>query len=799
MIREKATMGLNIADYSKHAILLVIILTLTFIVFLPSLNNKFSNWDDPKYVYQNPTIQEFNKENVREMCFGYHEGHYHPLAMFSLAMDYSIGKLNPKTYHTTNLILHLCNTALVYIFILLLFGKIELAAITSALFGIHTLNVESVAWISERKTVLYSFFFLASLICYLYYLKEKNNKFYIFALLLFILSLLSKVVAVPLTMTLLAIDWLKERDLKDRKVIFEKVPFFALAVFFGVVAIYAQYGTDNTVRGYPVFTFFERIIFASYAFCQTLYKLIIPIDLSAFYPYPDKGTLPFIYWISLIIALLITAVAFYSVKKSRLYLFCFLFFVFNIVLLLQLFWQIGRVIMTDRYAYIASIGFFLAFGIAVNSIKVKKIFIYIPIIVYLFSIGILTWDRCKVWQDGISLWTDVIEKYPKVDEAYNNRGGAFAEEKEYKKAIADFDKAISISPTYIRPYNNRGMALAAMKDYKGAKNDFDKVIELNPDFEKAYYNRGNAFIAMGDTVSAIKDYTRALSINPNHLPTLNNRGFARRAIRDYKGAMEDFNKVIAIDPSNSEAYANRSLLKYDMGDTAGAELDNTAARKLDPSLPNPDLLLADSKSLKKDFAGALTGYDKVLQKDPDNAEVLLKRAMTKINLNNLKGAMEDLTKVITLKPDNFEAYYQRGVAKNKTGDHKGAIEDFNKLLQLKADNAGGLFNRGIARQDLNDIAGALSDYNKALEINPNLLEAYVSRGLLKFKQKDTKGAMEDYNKAISIRPDFAMAYNARGVLKFNTGDKKGACEDWRKATDLGDMYSKGFYERFCKE
>jgi protein O-mannosyl-transferase len=795
--KVKHTSSFNIADYRIHAILLVIIITLTFIIYLPSLNNKFTNWDDPDYVSMNPTIQEFSKENIKEILLGSTSGHYHPLTMLSLATDYSLGELNPKTYHITSLVLHMLNTALVFIFIILLFGKIELAAITSALFGVNTMNVEAVAWISERKTVLYTFFFLASLICYLYYLKNDKNKFYLFSLLFFILSLLSKVVAVPLAVTLLAIDWLKGRNLKDRKVIFEKIPFFALAVFFGMIAIYAQYGIDDNVRGYPVFSLFERIIFAAYAFCQTLYKLIIPLELSAFYPYPEKGMITFKFWLSLIIALFITAVAFYSVRKSRVYFFCFLFFVFNIVLLLQII-PIGRVILSDRYSYISSITFFLALGIAVESIKVKKIFIYIPLLAYILFIGFLTFNRSKVWYDSITLWTDVIEKYPKVDEAYNNRGIAFFEEKKYTQAIADFDKAISISPTYTRPYNNRGMARAALKDYEGAKKDFDKVIQAHPNFARAYYNRGNAFIAMKDTVSAIKDYTRVLAIDPDNILALNNRGFARRTLKDYKGAMEDFNKAIQIDAANSEAYANRALLKYDLGDAAGAEQDNATARRLNPSLPDTDLLHADSKSLKKDYKGALADYNKILQKDPDNVRVLIKRGITKINLNDLAGAMEDFTKVITLKPDYSEAYYHRGIVKNKTKDYKEAIEDFNQLLQLRPDYADGLFNRGVARQDLNDIEGALSDYNKAIEINSNLLEGYVRRGLLKSKRKDINGAMADYDKAISINPNFAMAYNARGVLKFNIKDRKGACTDWKKANDLGDINARGFYEKFCK-
>jgi protein O-mannosyl-transferase len=688
------------ADYRRHAIFLVTILIITFIVYLPCLDNNFVNWDDPDYIYQNPVIQKLNKENIKTMCFDFQVGHYHPLTMFSLAIDYSIGKLNPKTYHTTNLVLHLCNTALVFVFIFLLFEKTEPAAITSVLFGVSTMHVESVAWAADRKTVLYTLFFLVSLIFYLRYLKEKKNKFYAFTLLFFILSILSKEIAAPLAVTLIAIDWLKGRKLKDRKVIMEKIPFFAIALFSAMLGAFAQYGT-GAGGGYHKYDLFSRLIFAGYGFCQYLYKLIIPIDLSAYYPYPDKGIIPVEYWISFTIALLIAAAAFYSAKKDKRYLFCFLFFTLNFLVVSQIL-PSARVIMADRYSYLPSLGLFFALGIALD-IKVRKVFVYAFLLAYIFSIGILTFNRCKVWHDSFSLWEDVIEKYPgKVEESYNNRGIALAEQKKYKQANADFTLSISINPKLSKPFANRGITRTILNDYKGAKDDFDKLVELNPEFPDAYYLRGNVFMEMDDMVSAVKDYSKVLSIVPNHIKALNNRGFARRALKNYKEAIEDFDEAIKIHPGYAEAYVNRALLKYDLGDVAGAEQDNQMASKIDPSSAIPYLKSGDAKSFKKDFAGAIADYDRVLQKHPDNTEALFKRGTIKIKLNDFTGAIEDFTRLIALMPDNYEAYYQRGIAKNKLKDYKGAIGDFNQVLELKPDHADGLFNRGLARQELQE-------------------------------------------------------------------------------------------------
>ncbi|MFL5730980.1 MAG: tetratricopeptide repeat protein [Cytophagaceae bacterium] len=794
--KAKLNEGSGVSGMSTHVLLVSIILIITFIAYLPSLKNGFTNWDDPNYVYENGTIQKFNKENVTRMLTKDHMGNYHPLTMLSLALDFSMGKLKPKTYHLTNLLLHMVNTALVFIFIFLLFERTDLAAVTSALFGVHAIHVESVAWISERKDVLYTMFFLASLIFYLRYLKEFNIKYYFIAIGFFILSDLSKGMAVSLSLTLMAIDWLKERNLLDRKVILEKLPFFIISILVGIKAISAQSLSKDT-DGMPDYNFFERILFAAYGFCQYLYKLILPVNLSAFYSYPEKDTIPFEFWLYLALGILITAAAFYSIRKSREYFFCFMFFLFNIILVLQIL-PVGKAIMADRYAYVPSIGFFLLIAIALSQIKMDKAFTFIPVVLYVVILSAFTYERCKVWHDSFSLWTDVIEKQPKAGIAYNNRGVEYAERKNYERAIPEYDKAIELNPEHTEAYNNRGVARAALKNYSGAKQDYNKAIRLKPDYFDPYYNRGNAFIEMKDTLAAIRDYDKVLELNPYHSGALNNRGLARRMVKNYQGAMNDFNRAIELYPNNAEAYANRALLRTDMGDLKGAQEDNEKALALNPEFGNAYLQRANNKSQNKDYAGAISDYDEVLRSDPNNAEALFKRGVAKINLNNPAGGLADLNKVLSLQPQNAEALLQRGLAKNNSKDHKGAIEDYSKVLELKPGYSDAYCNRGIARAEMKDMKGALADYNKAIETKPDFLEAYSNRGLLKADLKDYKGAMADYNKAISINPEFSLAISNRGVLKYNMGDKKGACPDWDKARSLGNIQAKDFYEQFCK-
>jgi protein O-mannosyl-transferase len=800
MKKQHLSLSDKAGSNQRSIIFILIILLITYIAYLPSLKNGFTNWDDPNYVYKNAAIQDLNKENVKILLTKQHMGNYHPISMLSLALDYSFSKLKPKTYHTTNLLLHLANTVLVFIFISLLLGKIEVSAICAALFGIHTLHVESVAWISERKDVMYTLFFLASLIFYVKYVNENKRSFYFFSLLLFIFSCLSKGMAVSLSLILIAIDYLKGRDLFGKKVIFEKIPFFILSFVFGIIAINAQRLGPDT-EGIPDYNFFNRLIFASYGMIQYFIKLTLPLQLSAFYPYPEKGSLPLIFWISLLLSIGIISFVFYSARKNKELTFCFLFFLFNIVMVLQIL-PVGKAIMADRYAYVPSIGFFLLIGIAYDKISnTNPAYKRIAILFLLFYIGIImlfTYERCKVWKDSLTLWTDAIEKFNTVGIAYNNRGVAYAELKSYKNSIDDYNQAIKLNPKNSEAYNNKGVALSYLKEYKESINNYNKAIEVRPNYPDAYYNRANAFISLEDPQRAILDYNKVIQLSPHHSGALNNRGLAKRMVNDFKGSQEDFDLVIRLFPNNAEAYGNRSLVRLDLKDYAGAEEDSRKAKELNPLLTEVSLQSGNAKSLQNDFKGAIIEYTHVIENDPNNFDAFMKRGMAKISLNDLSGGMEDISSSIKLKPYNADAYMQRGIVKNTMNNYAEAIEDYNKAIELKPDFADAFCNRGITKYNIKDMKGSISDYNKALTINPQFEVAYSNRGLLKSNLKDLNGAMIDYNKSIEINPNFALAYSNRGVLKFNMGNKKGACEDWKKGAEMNDLNSRNFLERFCK-
>ncbi len=655
---------------------LAVISIATIVVYAPAFNNEITNWDDDNYIVKNEWLKEINSKNLNSIFTEYYMGNYHPLAMLSLTIDYQIGGENkdgeiaPFIYHFTNILLHLINTLLVFWFIWILIGKFEISVLTALLFGLGTIHVESVAWISERKDVLYALFFIASLISYVYYIKNKQSKYYIYALVLFILSLFSKGQAVSLAITLFIIDFLYERKLLNAKVLLEKAPFFILAAIFGVVAIKAQQA-GNALHDSDSYEFYKRIGFAGYAFTQYLIKLTVPVQLSAIYPYPDiiNKSIPGLYWLFMIPSLLVAYAFFYYLKRNKLIAFCIGFFIINIVLLLQLI-PVGSAILADRYSYIPSIGFHLLSAILIYRLieknQAKKMMIYGITGAYLAVIGSASFMRCEVWSDSMTLWDDTIEKSPKAVVAWNNRGSIKDRDKKHKEAIEDFTRAIVLKPDYVHAFYNRGTSkkdwASELKDsimLQSALKDFDQALQFNENFQEGYHNRGITYENLSDYAKtqeqktallnkALSDYNKTIEIDPTYENALVNRGVIKGKLGNMDAAIEDFNKAIELQPDNASAYSNRGLAKDNKGDENGAIAD----------------------------------YNIAIEKDPEFTTAYLNRGIVYRRRNNLNASINDFNKAIELDDKLAAAYYFRGLDKIKLEQKQDGCNDLQAAVNL---------------------------------------------------------------------------------------------------------------------
>lgn len=566
---------------------LLLIALVTFAVYIPALNNGLTNWDDDEYVTNNPYIRSLSMESI-QMMFNTSVSvvsNYHPVTLLSLAFDYQLaasktGEINPFPFHLTSVLLHVFNTIFVFLFVRMFTkGRIEIAAIVALLFGIHPMHVESVAWVAERKDVLYTFFMIPAFMTYLKYIEDglssgQKANWYALTFGLFTLSVLSKPAAVVFPVLLLLIDYFKNRPLRV-KMLVEKIPFFILALIMGLMTVSVQSGED-AVGDFAYYTLAQRFMLASYGFITYLAKLVVPVHLCSFYPYPKmENGMPIIFMLAPFIVAALLGLAAWSHKRTKVGVFGLLFYAVSIALVLQ-FITVGDSLMNERYTYVPYIGIFMILGYGFSYVyrqtgaswaNLKKGLIGL-LAVYSLAMATLTVMRIPVWKSTFSLWTDVIEKFPeRVPVAYNNRGNHYRTIKAYDKALADYDIAIKIRPKYDLAYNNKGNIYFSQQQDEQAIENYNKALEINPENIKTYVNRGASYTRLGKFGKAKQDFDKAIALDPNYPNTYLNRSVMQTTLDDYEGALQSYNAYLKLVPNsvdmlNARAVAYQHLQRF---------------------------------------------------------------------------------------------------------------------------------------------------------------------------------------------------------------------------------------------
>jgi tetratricopeptide (TPR) repeat protein len=567
---------------SSLNIWLILSVVITAICFSPMLKNVFTNWDDEHYVIDNMLLRGPDWKGIFSQPV---VSNYHPLTILSLAFNYQLAKLVPYSYFLVNLMLHLINTILVYFFIWSISGKkIWVAAISSLLFGIHPMHVESVAWISERKDVLYTLFFLWSLIQYWKYITEGKSKHFWISFLLFILSLLSKPAAIILPVVLLLLDYWKGRPM-SKNIFIEKIPFFILSLVFAIATLKIQ--SQHAVAGLEIFPASTRIFFACYVVMIYLIRFIIPSPLSTFHPYPSPENLGMPVLLSPLFIIALTAFLWYN-RKNKMVVFGILFFVANLLLVLQIV-SFGNTIISERYTYVPYIGLAFLLGMLLDQ-SVKKFGKKLVTGVFVFvaaAFGSMTYARTQVWKDSGTLWTDVISHYPFTPVPRTNRSNYTykkaltvkdANEKNimFQQVLDDCTIALKADPKHARAYEDRGALYLNLNKDSLALADGDSLVKIDPGNRLGYSIRGTAYQRLNQLDKAVDDFTKCISLFPDHDFAYVNRGTVLFSQAKYKEALNDYSKAISINPAGSY-YLNRSFCYFKLGDLANAKADMEVA------------------------------------------------------------------------------------------------------------------------------------------------------------------------------------------------------------------------------
>jgi Flp pilus assembly protein TadD len=575
-------------------LILLVILILTTLVYSASLHYSILSFDDVDYFFNYQDILHLSWKSFRFYFSNYYLLMYQPLPVLSFAINYATTGLNTLPMHLVNLGFHLLNIILVYQLFRKLTRNSNISLVISLIFAIHPMNVEAVTWISARSTAMYSFFYLLSLICYLWYLESDNKKRYLVMTLgCFLLSLLCKVQAMSLPVVLILLDYFSQRKpTSNNKILVEKIPFFLLSILFGFIAISNTETAANMFNGKLINYSVVDIFFLScYSIIVYVFKFLIPAGLCAIYTFPQKtgDHLPLIIYFSPLILMLI-AWFIRKLRKNIYFMFGIGFFLVTIFVNLPVF-SVRQVIIAERYSYFPFLGLVLIICILLKEEGISipyfsgnfKLVLYLLFVVYIGSFFIITAERTKVWKDDYSLMSDIVEKNPPthyISKFYRKRADFLYKQKKFEEAVRDYSHAVALNGTDDLSYIYRAYSYLKLEKFRNAKCDFDSAIKLDPYQAIWYANRAFAEYNLNDADAAVRDCNLCLALDSTVPDAYHIRALVYFAENDFFACKQDLDLAILYRPDYAEALMNRGRLYIRLNETAKAYNDIKQAARL---------------------------------------------------------------------------------------------------------------------------------------------------------------------------------------------------------------------------
>ena len=727
------------------------LITLTFLTYSQVLDYEFLNLDDDQYVTENThIIKGFNYKFVIWAFTQFYASNWHPLTWLSHMLDFEVYGLDPLGHHLTNLTFHIFNILLLFGVLLKMTGRVWRSAFVAFLFALHPLNVESVAWIAERKNVLSGFFFFLTLWAYLHYLEKKQYYWIIF--LFFGLGLMAKPMLVTLPFLLLLLDFwplkrlrLGEIDSLESginkgvslgRLITEKGPLFILVIGSSVITYFAQ-REGGAVISNEFRSFYSIAANALVSYVEYLRKMLWPRDLSVFYPHLGDGIAE---WKALTCGIFLALVTILIVRFIRKvpYLTVGWFWYLGTLVPVIGIVQVGEQSMADRYTYLAMIGVFIciAWGIP-ELIKNQKI-LSVMAAIYIVLLTVTTWGQIKYWKNSITLFEHAISinenETPNFVIAYNNLGHALLTENRFQEAIVKFQRAIKINPNYSKPQNNLGSAFSELKKYD----------------------------------QSIKHYQQAIKIEPNYAEAFNNLAKALRQTGKINESIVYFKEAIRLKKNYGDAYFNLGVTLSQQGQIGEAIVQYQKALEINSNFVMAHNNLASLLAQRKDIAGAIRHYKEAINIDPEFAQAHNNLGSTLGGQGKIEEAIIYLNEAIRLKKDYDDAYFNLGITLSQQGQIGEAIGLYQKALEINSKFVMAHNNLASLLAQSKDIAGAIRHYKEAINIDPEFAQAHNNLGSTLAGQGKIEEAILFFEKALSIDPNYIDAQNnlklARSLL-----------------------------------
>ena len=584
------------------------------LVFAQTVCYQFVNFDDGGYVYDNPQISGgFTARGIAWVFTHEHVANWHPVTGLSHQLDCQLFGLSAGAHHVTNCLLHAAAVVLLFLVLWRMTGGFWPSAMAAALFAVHPLRVESVAWISERKDVLSGLFFMLTLAAYVGYVRNPPSLGrYLLLAVFFALGLMAKPMLVTLPLVLLLLDYwplgrvtaspgpqhckgggfpgganfletvLSRYPLPQRLVI-EKIPLFVLVAVSCATTFWAQ-GSASALD--LRITVASRITNALVAYATYLVQLFWPVGLAAFYPHPGES-LPVCKFLASLIVLCCISLAALAYRRRYPYLLVGWLWFLGMLFPVSGVCQAGSQAMADRFTYLPHIGLYLALIWAVvDQCRSRPYRRWLYGIASALVLAILmggAWRQTCFWCDSETLWTHSLACTGSNCVAHHNLGNALADRGEVDSAIAHYQEALEIKPDLAGAHNDLGNALAGRGQVDLAVAHYRQALKIKPDFAEAHNDLGKALAGRGEVDSAIAHYQKALEIKPDNELAYNNLGVALAGRGQVDAAMACFRKALEIKPSYAEAHYNLGIALAGRGQIDAAMACFRKALEIKPS------------------------------------------------------------------------------------------------------------------------------------------------------------------------------------------------------------------------
>lgn len=482
---------------------LIIITIVCILAFWPAFSAGFLQFDDPQHIFLNPAVLGSLPDSLNLIFTQSVNKIYLPLTTLTFALEKHFFGLNPFIFHFNNILLHI----LVCITILFFLNRLKIhpmaAFFTVLIFAVHPMKVESVAWVTERKDVLYSLFYVLAMIAYIDYTQKKSKISYALAIVWALCSILSKPMALSLPLILLLLDWYLRRGLNVR-IILEKLPFVLIAGGIGWIT-YAQ-----NMR--PVLHDLGAAFCIWIWSCSFyIWKFFTPFHVYAFYKLPEPVSLTSWVYLGSILFFSIWILSLCLWRRKRLYLLASGFYFFSIFFLFRFDVGVDASIVNDRFMYLPGLGFCVLLGILCQKLvssRIGRVAVLLVIILLIFK----THEQTKIWRDNLSFYNEVIRAYPDAFSAYNNRAHYYYQTGQLNLALSDYNKAIEIAPRFARNYIGRGTVWGMLGNPTNAVADFSAALTLDPTLAEAYFNRSIAANSLQQKEQALSDALKAQNL-----------------------------------------------------------------------------------------------------------------------------------------------------------------------------------------------------------------------------------------------------------------------------------------------